>query len=337
VYKAEDLKLGRFVALKFLSEDLAKDPRALDRLEREARAASALNHPNICTIFETDKHEGTTFIAMELLEGETLRQRISGKAMPLADILDLGVQISDALEAAHSQGILHRDIKPDNIFVTRRNAAKILDFGLAKTARPRGSSGQAAPTIGATITDAALQTSPGLALGTAAYMSPEQVRGEELDARSDLFSFGAVLYEMATGRQAFTGATSGVLFDAILNRAPTLPTRANPDLPVEIEAIVLKALEKDRDVRYQTAGDLRGDLKRLKRDTESGRSASFASAAASAAATAAQAKPARRKLAWVWLLAGAVVLALAFLGVVTVFSPHDPVIGDPSQWVQLTH
>lgn len=332
VYKAEDLKLGRFVALKFLSEDLARDPRALERLQREARSASALNHPNICTIFETDEYEGHAFIAMELLEGETLRQKIGGQSMPLAAILDLGVQIADALDAAHSQNILHRDIKPDNIFVTRRGQAKVLDFGLAKLTPERG---RRAVTAGPTMSGDDLLTSPGTALGTAAYMSPEQVRGEELDARSDLFSLGTVFYEMATGRQAFSGNTSGILFEAILNRTPVPALRINPDLPLELESVLHKSIEKDRDVRYQTAADLRGDLKRLKRDTESGRSASFASAASTAqsAGTAARDRGARK----FWLLGLGAIAAVGLIIAVVMFRSREPGIPKASDWVQLTH
>jgi serine/threonine protein kinase len=334
VYKAEDLKLGRFVALKFLSEDLARDPRALERLQREARAASALNHPNICTIFETDESEGRAFIAMELLEGETLRQKIGGHAIPLADILDLGVQIADALDAAHSQNILHRDIKPDNIFVTRRGQAKVLDFGLATLTPERG---RRAVTAGATMSGDELLTSPGMALGTAAYMSPEQVRGEELDARSDLFSLGTVFYEMATGRQAFSGNTSGVLFEAILNRTPAPASRINPDLPPELESILHKSLEKDRDVRYQTAADLRGDLKRLKRDTESGRSASFASAASTANVAAVEIAANKRARRPFRPLVIGLAAALALIVAVVMFRSREPGIPKASDWVQLTH
>ncbi|MFY9551341.1 MAG: protein kinase [Thermoanaerobaculia bacterium] len=309
VYEAEDLKLGRRVALKFLPEELARDEQALERLRREARAASSLQHPNICTIYDVDEHEGRPFIAMELLEGETLQDRLGPGPLKLENLLDLGTQITDALESAHARGIIHRDIKPANIFVTKRGQAKLLDFGLAKQAG--GMAAGAGDTKQPTAMVEANLTNPGTALGTVAYMSPEQARGEPLDPRTDVFSCGAVLYEMATGRQPFAGNTSAIIFEAILNKTPVSPVKLNPDLPSELERILNAALEKDRDLRYPSAAELKVELKRLRRDSESARSGKTAAAVA---------PPAARRPRWI-AIAGAVLLA-AVAAALWRFLPH---------------
>lgn len=323
VYGAEDTRLGRRVALKFLPEGSSRDRAALQRFLREGRAASALNHPNICTVHDIGEHEGRPFFVMELVRGEQLGECISGRPFSTDRLLHLGIQIADALRAAHSEGIVHRDIKPSNIIVTKEGNVKVVDFGLAKLVRPSGGAGSEAPTVGWEERDL---TASGAAVGTVSYMSPEQVRGQDVDFRTDIFSLGAVLYEMATGRRAFPANTVGIAFEAILNRAPVSPIELRPDLPEEVERIINKALEKDPDLRYQSAADLRTDLKRLRRDTESRPSGERRGAVAAPS-------PRRSKA-----LYGAVALALVALvaGALTLLRDRLEPPPTRSEWVRLT-